>query len=436
MKRLLQSIVLGMVIAAFALPALAQNTTTAQPAQDTAEQEAKSALYKKFTEVFNRGREIIKADPKLEQPGNKEAYAQANKEANQYATEYLQKYPSDTGQIPDYLKKFVANYEKSVKAERKNQLAQLFKDKNYDRVFSLGREILTDEPNDLFTLYNLARAGLFAATDGKENFNADTANYARQAIRLIESGQSFTPGQSMNQKEKDETLGLLNYALGVATIKNTPGDAVGAFIKVASIEGDAKKDAQTYYLLAVSYHAADYDKLDSDFKAHCTTEEQLNSPTCTAMKNRLNLVVDRVIDAYARAVAFSGTNPKYATKKTEWMDSLTQFYKYRHEGSDAGLKEYIAGIMNQPLPGPLPAASMTTSPTTATPSTPATTAPSSNGNGSSASTGTATTMTPTATTTTTAKPASTTTTPKATTPAKTTTTKTTPRKAHAAGRRH
>ncbi|HEY0384855.1 MAG TPA: hypothetical protein VGC64_02535 [Pyrinomonadaceae bacterium] len=445
MKRLFQSIVLGMVIAAFALPALAQDTTTAQPAQQD-EAAAKSELYKKFTTAYNRGKEIKKADPNLAQAGNKEAYNAAAKEAYDIAKQYVQKYPSDDDAIAKFQKKYITDYEKSEKEGRKVQLAQLFTDKKYDEGFALGRQILADDPNDLPTLYTLARNGLFAATVNDAN-NAATAQYARKAIQLIQSGTDL-PGQP-----KDETLGVLNYALGVATIKTAPSDAVNAFYQVANTQNSAKSDPQTYYLLAIAYQTADYEKLASDYKAQCTTPEQIAGATCKAMTDRLNMVVDRVMDAYARAVSLSGSKPQYAAAKPEWMKQLTAFYKYRHDGKEDGLTEYIAGIANQPLPGPLPAAGATPAPTSSVPAT------NSTGDNSAATTNnstmtpnattttTTTTTTPKATTTsmpatstpktTTTTPKTTTTTPKTTTtPSKTgTTPKSTPKKkAHAAGR--
>jgi hypothetical protein len=53
-----------------------------------------------------------------------------------------------------------------------------------------------------------------------------------------------------------------------------------------------------------------------------------------------------MIDAYARAVALAGTSPA----KTQWMAQLTNFWKFRHDNSDAGLNEYIAGVLKTPLP--------------------------------------------------------------------------------------
>jgi hypothetical protein len=439
------------MIAAFALPALAQDAA----AQTTAQQDeaaAKTELYKRFTAAYNRGKEVKKADPNLAQPGNKEAYNQAAKEAYDLAREYVQKYPNSTDdaakKIFDFQKNYITAYEKSVKEERKTQLNTLIKDKKYSEAFTIGGQILAEEPDDLGTNYDLARAGLLAALNKPpdESHNADAARAARKAIQLLEAGKTFVPGQAI--AKKDETLALMHYALGVTSSKTAPGEAVNAFVRAGQLEGPLKTDPLNYYFLAVAYQANEYEKLASDYKTNCTTNEQRDGAQCKAMTDRLNLVVDRIIDAYARAIAYSGTNPLYQSAKVEWTKQLTDFYKYRHDGKDDGLTEYIAGIKSQPLPAPLPAAGATPAPTSSTPATPG--ASSNNGVGNGAGNGSATTTpsktampsSTTTATTTPVKPSTTTaaqnaaTTPKTAPASKTTaTSKPAPKKkAHAAGR--
>ena len=41
---------------------------------------------------------------------------------------------------------------------------------------------------------------------------------------------------------------------------------------------------------------------------------------------------------------------QFGAQKAEWMKSITELYKYRHNNSDAGLKEMIGGIRAKPLP--------------------------------------------------------------------------------------
>jgi hypothetical protein len=61
-------------------------------------------------------------------------------------------------------------------------------------------------------------------------------------------------------------------------------------------------------------------------------------------------VLDKIIDAYARAVALAGSDPAHQSAKTQSMTQLTNFYKFRHENSDAGLTDYIAKVLSTPLP--------------------------------------------------------------------------------------
>jgi cell division septation protein DedD len=143
------------------------------------------------------------------------------------------------------------------------------------------------------------------------------------------------------------------------------------------------------------------------------------------MKAKADQVVDHMIDALARAIAYSSSDAaRYAQARTTWMEGLTNYYKYRNNGSDTGLKELIAGITSKPVPKPgEPVAPMT--PQTTPASTTAPTQP--NGTSSTQPSGTSTTAKPNGTTTpatTTAQPAS-----------KTSSTKTTPKRAHSSRKR-
>lgn len=321
MKKLVRIIALSALVTTIWLPALANNTlsvtnTAAFAVQD---EEAKAALYNDFLAKY-------KTDPKA-------AYA--------VAKEYLQKYPAESDQTK-YLSKWIAAYDAKEKEGRKAGVEDLLRQQKYADAFAAAKAILADEPADVRTLNNAVFAALYAAGVNKnDSFNADAANYARKAIQIIQSGQPFD--------KRDDTLGWLNSALGFFSLKTNPSEAVNYYIKAASFEGAAKKDPQTYLFLADAYRAAEYTKLASDIKTRCSTGEQQATPDCKALSDRVNEVVDRMIDAYARAIALA-TDPKFAQAKAAWMTELTAFYKFRHENSEAGLNELIAGILAKPLP--------------------------------------------------------------------------------------
>jgi hypothetical protein len=86
------------------------------------------------------------------------------------------------------------------------------------------------------------------------------------------------------------------------------------------------------------------------------------------MLANINQVVDRMIDGYARAVALAGNDPNVATLKGTWNESLTSWYKFRHNDSPAGLDQMVAGILSTPLPPePTPITTLPASTPAATP---------------------------------------------------------------------
>lgn len=411
MKKLIRLLVFAALVATLALPALAQTTpSTTTPAATPAaggqdDPEVVAALYKKFTDNF-------KTNPPV---------------AYEAGKEYLQKYEAkaatdDEKKIVAYIKKWVDSYDKIA---RRNQLLQHLKEKKYNEAFVGSRQVLTDFPDDLAVLFELSQAGLFAATGGNESNNGDAVNYAKKTIQLIESGKTFEKDKPI--ANKDVILGGLNYALGILLKKSQPSEAVTYFIKAAQFEGPSKKDPLTYYTLAEIYETSDYSKLATQFNASCKTEDQLKTPECIDLKAKADQVVDHMVDALARAVAYSKTssNPaQYDKARAAWMETLTNYYKYRNNGSDTGLNELIAGITSKPIPKPGEAiAPMTTPASTTAPSQPS---------------GTSSTQPSGTPATTTAKPSSTATTPATTTAqpaAKASSTKTTPKRAHSRGKR-
>ena len=336
MKKVIQLFVLAALATTLALPVLAQTPATASMSaaasgQDDAE--AKAALYKKFTD--NR-------------VTNPPAAYDAGKE-------YLAKYEAKDGptdQYVAYIKKWVDSYDKVA---RRTALLQQLKDKKYNEAFASAKQVLVDFPDDLAILYQLSGAGLEAATAENVANNTDAVSYAKRTIQLIQSGKSFDPSKPLAAKDRDEILGNLNYALGFLLRKSAPGEVETYFVNAAQFEGLQKKNPYTYYFLASAYEEAEYTKLRADYEAKCKTDEQLKGQECKDLTDKVNQVVDHMIDALARAIAYSNSSPdaaKFAQARTAWTEQITSLYKYRNNNSDTGLKELIAGITSRPLPKP------------------------------------------------------------------------------------
>jgi hypothetical protein len=263
--------------------------------------------------------------------------------AYQAARDYLQKYPKDKDQYTDYLSKWVTAYERD---ERKRKLPGLINEKNFAEAYSTGAKILADEPDNLRAQIDLGYAGYLAASAKNEAYNNDALGYARKAIQAIESGKA--PTEWAPFKGKDDTLAYLNYAVGFLTLKTNPNEAIDSLLKAARYESDIKKTPSTYYFLAVAYESGPYKTLSTAYQAQYANKPE--TPESKAALEKLNVVMDRIIDAYARAIAAAGTDPKTEQSRKEWMAQLSNYYKFRHDGSDAGINEFIAAALQKPLP--------------------------------------------------------------------------------------
>ena len=312
----------GLAITLFVIGLFAGSFNTRVVGQET-DDPVKIQMYKKFT------------DNRLPNP----------RAAYMFGKEYLAKYGKDNDQYSKYISQWVTLFERE---DRKLKLPVLiYNDKNYAEAFKLGNQILADEPDYLKAQIDLGYAGFLAATTAKnESFNTEAINYARKAIQALEGGK--TPSEWAPFKGKDDTLAYLYYTIASLSLKKEPDQALDALLKATQFETDLKKTASTYYYLAYAYESGPYRSLSTAYQTQCAGKDE--TATCKASLEKLNVIIDRIIDAYARAVAAAGTDPKNQQAKTGWLTTLTNFYKYRHADSDAGLNEMIATSLSKPIP--------------------------------------------------------------------------------------
>lgn len=335
MKLSLILAVLLLAVPAFAQPQSARNQ---QPV--VTDDEVKVAVYKQFWD--NRV------------PNPTAAY--------QAARDYMQRYSKEDDQYTRYLKAWIAAYEEdernarlaAERADREQQLLGSFTVKNYTKAYSLAGPVLADNANNLRVLIALGYGAVAASTEARnETFNAEAAKHAAKAIQLIESGRTpntdgSTGGVWAPFKSKEDVIGSLHYALGFYALKPTPDAAIPHFIKAAQVDADRRNSPTTYSVLAVAYQNGPYKRLSDDYSKRFANQPE--TPESKAAIENINKTVDRIIDAYARAVALAGTNPQNQAAKAQWMTQLTNFYKFRNNNSDTGLNEFIAGVLAKPLP--------------------------------------------------------------------------------------
>ncbi|MBA2705095.1 MAG: hypothetical protein H0U60_14745 [Blastocatellia bacterium] len=344
-RQLATSASLAVLATAFTMTAVtAQTPAPAAAAQGQCTDEAKGAWYTDFTKF--RTTDPAKA-------------AEAGKK-------YLAACPQEQGDIPTYLKKWIAAYDKGARQGRFQPL--LYNEKKYTEALGLGKEILAEEPENLRVLIDMGWGSYLAAVALKnESLNSDAVTYAKKAIQLIEANKA--PASWAPFKSKEETLAYLYNVVGRQAVKSNPAEALNALIKSVQMETELKKDPWNYYFIGASYESGPYATLSADYKTRFAGKNE--TPESKLALENVNQVVDRMIDAYARAVALAGSDAKYQANKKDWLDALSTWYKYRHNSSDAGLNEMIAGVLSKPLP-PLPTPIMTLPAATPAATTPTT----------------------------------------------------------------
>lgn len=325
------SLILAVLL--LAVPALAQPQTARSQQPVVTDDEVKVNVYKRFW------------DNRVPNPAV----------AYEAARDYMQRYNKEDDDYTRYLKSWIAAYEEdqrvlrlaAERADREQQLLGSFSEKNYVRAFGLANQVLADDPNNLRVLIALGYGAVAASTEARnETFNAEAAKHAAKAIQLIGSGR--TPETWAPFKGKDDVLGSLHYALGFYALKTNPDVAITSFITASQVDADRRKAPSTYYYLAAAYQSGPYKRLSDDYTRRFGNQPE--SPESKAALDGINKVIDKMIDAYARAVALAGNNPQNQAAKAQWMTQLTNFYKFRNNNSDAGLTEFIAGVLAKPLP--------------------------------------------------------------------------------------
>jgi hypothetical protein len=379
MRNLIRLLTLA-ALATFALPAFAQTPAAAPAASPAAaanpcEEAARGEMYTKYYDL--KGKKDAKGQP--DPAAQKEAYA--------IGQEYLAKYASCNDTYSKAVQKFVTQYGEAVRkvgnAAELNDA--LYKNKDYAKAFQLGNQMIAADPENLSLLIQLGYAGYNAQSQKPSvtTYSPTALGYAKKAIEMLEAGK--TPADWVLFKTKDEALAYLNFAVGEYMIKGDPAGAVPFYLKSFAVESPVKTTASAYARLAAAYQIGQYDPMQKEFTAKYGGKPETDESKFAL--NNLNQVIDRVIDAYARAINLAGTDPKLAEDKKVWMETLTGFYKFRNNDSTNGLDAFIASATSKPLPEPF----------TPTPYVPPATPAPSTGGAAAEGNGAMTTGTPTGT---------------------------------------
>lgn len=376
MKNVSRIFVLSAAAALFSVSALAQDAAAPAANQDCEAAKTDPNLYPKWLD--NRGKAGETPD------------AAKQKMAYDAGKEFLAKCAGVTGDAyVNAVQKWIARYDEAVgKFEVRKRWEDAVKafdaaptgSKPFAQLFAAGKEFSTAEPENLNTALILTNVGVLNATAGQaanKSLDPEAISYARRALQLVEADKG-TPEQFklINAANKEEAVAALNYRLGILTRNSSPDEAATHLLKVAQSNGSLKSDPSLYYYLAQAYAAGEYKRLADDYNTRFAGKEETDESRMAQAK--LNASLDRILDAYARAVAFNTKTDAESVKfKNDTQATLTTYYE-QAKGSKTGLPEFIAGsstrrlpLPSDPVPTPAPVNPAPT-PTPATGTTPAT----------------------------------------------------------------
>ncbi len=198
--------------------------------------------------------------------------------------------------------------------------------------FKLAEEILAKEPDDLYVLVQMTQAGANEVRKRNREHAEVSLRYGLKAIALIEAGTKPPKVDDQSWGEYQTNLAQLYQQVAILYlgVGNT-GEARARLSKATTL---SPYDPSNYALLGRVINA-DYVK---DMAAYEAMPD--GKPKQETLK-KLNVVLDTIIDAYARAAGLATGRQEYQLLMQQVIPDLTNYYKYRNNQSTKGLKELI-----------------------------------------------------------------------------------------------
>ena len=258
------------------------------------------------------------------------------------AKEFLRLWGGENRPEVKEVRAWVIEYERQM---HQNTLFAAYNAKDYAKTFTLGRPMVKGDPDYFFALAIMTEAGYDNSMAGSKNLDTETAEYARQAIALLEAGRVTKPDPF---KSMDIARSFLNFALATMVKDEAPAEAAVAYAKALKVpDNPYGKDPIAYHRMGIAIYKGQLAPLSNEYNEKFGGKQ--SSAEQTAMMYKLMKLADQAVDAYARAVALMD-KPELKNARAQALAQLTTLYKAFHNNSDEGLNDLIAGVLAKPMP--------------------------------------------------------------------------------------
>lgn len=203
--------------------------------------------------------------------------------------------------------------------------------------FKLATELLAKDPNDLYVLIQMTRAGAAEVRKRNREHVEVALQYGLKAIELVEARTKTSRldddlSATATARNPNVDLGDLYQQTAILYLgTGNTEEAKARLTKATTLRPD---DPSNFALLGRVIHA-DYVKQTEANEALPDGKQKQET------KKKLDALLDTIIDAYARAAGLSIGRPEYQQLMQQVIPDLTNYYKYRNNQSTKGLQQLI-----------------------------------------------------------------------------------------------
>jgi hypothetical protein len=200
-----------------------------------------------------------------------------------------------------------------------------------DDAFALAAEMLARNPDDLHVFVRMTRAGAQETRNRNRRHSDVSLQYGLKAIAIIEKGNKPSGLDDETWAAHKAHLGQLYQETAILYLAAENTEEAKARLKRASEL--SPQDPSNFALFGRIINA--------DYLSQLKSYEEMpeGKPKQEALK-KLEVLLDSVIDAYARAAGLATGRAEYQALLQQVILDLTTYYKYRYK-STKGLPQLI-----------------------------------------------------------------------------------------------
>lgn len=197
---------------------------------------------------------------------------------------------------------------------------------------TLGTKWLAEHPDDVTVMQNLTILASAQAIQGNNAFIVQGRDYGARAIALLEADKMPAGFDAAKWPDyRKSALTSLYRETGVLAFKAGANESALPLLEKAIEAGS--NDAAVYFLVS--------DMLNETYERSAKAAMVASAADKQAATQKAEAALDKVIESYARAIAFTDGKAEFAQANAAFRERIAPYYKYRHKNSTDGMQQLI-----------------------------------------------------------------------------------------------